>query len=512
MRRAKTLLGDALGIAGATALSRLLGLVREVVIADHFGASALYDAYLIAFFLPHALRKLLAEGALATAFVPLYARRLAQGRAQADAFAGAVFGLALVVLPLTVLVGIALAPWLVPFLADGFGPEQRAAAVAWSRLMFPFLALVGWASLVAGVLNAHGQFFLPAFAPALFNVGVIASVLAFSQRGGEALAWGVLLGGAVQLVVQLPALRGRVCWRLRLRGAWRDPGIVDLGRMLLPALVGLAVVQVNVLVDNKLASHLPAGGISALQYAIRLFQLPLGLFAVAVSTALLPRLAARAASESSSSVAGKRLSQGRAAVVSKPLQQGVLACALILFPATVGLLLLAEPLIRLLFEHGAFTPEDTARTASALRFYALGLAPYGLTTVLTRAFYAQKDGKTPVGLSALAVTVNVALALALVGPMGVGGLALSTALAGWAQLAGAWLLLERKLQPFRGLGRPLARVTGASLIMGLAVWRSAAWGPVGPWGVLLPVGVGLSVYAFLSRKLLIRLLRAQGSA
>jgi len=478
---------DVFGIASATALSRALGLVREVAIANQFGASAAYDAYLIAFFVPHFLRRLVAEGALSTAFIPLYTQRLKRNPEDADAFASAVLSLGLIAFPLLILLGVALAPWYVPFLADGFDPAQLALTVHLSRITFPFIGLIGVAALAMGVLNAHGRFVVPALAPVAFNLAMIAAVLTLEGWGAESLAVGVLLGGGAQLAAQLPSLQGR--FRFRWNPDWHDPGVKELLTLLLPAVVGLAVVQVNVLVDYKLASRLPAGGISALQYAIRLFQLPFGLFAVAVSTAILPRLSARAAAGIDATVPA--------------LRRGVQACAAILIPAAVGLWALGDPIVRLLFEHGAFTPADTARTAGALGFYVLGLFPYGVVTVLSRAFYALKDGRTPVAVSAVAVAVNVALSLALVGPLGVDGLALATGVAGWVQLGAAWWALQRRTGPpllDAAAGRALARVGLAAAAMG-----GGARGLLSLLGpdanevaaAILPMGAGVALYGAL---------------
>jgi len=429
----------------------------------------------------------LAEGALSTAFIPLYTRRLQQDPERADAFAGAVLSLALVAFPVLILLGILLAPWVVPFLADGFDAAQLALTLRLSRITFPFIGLIGLAALAMGVLNAHGRFAVPALAPVAFNAAMIAVVLSLAGWGAVSLALGVLLGGAAQLLVQLPSLKGR--FRFRWRLDWRDPGMRELLSLLLPAVAGLAVVQVNVLVDNKLASHLPAGGISALQYAIRLFQLPLGMFAVAVSTAILPRLAAHAADGPHQML--------------PVLRQGIVLCAGILVPAAVGLWLLNTEIVRLLFEHGAFGPADTARTAGALGFYVLGLFPYGLVTVLTRACYALRDGRTPVAASAAAVAVNVVLSLVLVGPMGVNGLALATGLAGWVQLAAGWWALGRRVRsPLldAAAGRALAWVSLAALAMGAGVGGMLALlGPAGGGlaGALAPMAVGVVVYGVL---------------
>lgn len=476
---------DVFWIASATALSRILGLVREIVIADQFGASGVYDAYLIAFFIPHFLRRLLAEGALSSAFIPLYTERFMRDRKSADLFASNVISAALLVFPALVLLGIGLAPFFVPFLADGFNEAQQALAIHLSRITFPFIGLVGLAAIVMGVLNSQKHFWAPALAPLLFNVGIIFSVLALRGLEAESLAIGVLLGGAAQLLIQLPLLKGRLRFRWRLD--WRDPALRQMLGLLGPAVIGMAAVQVNVMVDNKLASQLSEGSISTLQYAIRLFQLPLGIFAVAISTAILPRLSAQKTENSQALIA--------------LLRQGMLLCSLILIPATVGLWILGGPAIRLLFEHGAFSSEDTLRTLNALQFYALGLLPYGLVTVLIRAFYVLKDGRTPVVISVVAVVVNVVFAFLLVGPMGVGGLALSTAMAGWVQLALTWVALVRRCNAglLEGVRKLLLQATLAAILMGGGVWMSGVL--LGRWTgnefllAIAPAVLGFAVYS-----------------
>lgn len=472
---------DAFWIASATVVSRLLGLVREVVVADQFGAGGVYDAYLIAFFIPHFLRRLLAEGALSNAFIPIYKDQLRQNRAEADQFASTVLSAALIVFPIVVIFGELLAPFLVPLLADGFSQTQQVLAIELSYLTFPFIALIGLAAIVMGILNSHGQFFGPAFAPVMLNVGIIVSVLVFRGLEATSLAIGVLLGGSAQLLMQLPLLKGKFKFRWHLN--FKDESFQQMLKLLLPGILGLAVVQINVLVDNKLASHLEEGSISALQFAIRLFQLPLGVFAVAISTAIFPRLS------------------GEPNETLPPLRQGVLLCALILMPASVGLWLLAEGAIQLLFEHGRFTIEDTARTLNALQFYVIGMVPYGLVAVLTRAFYSLKDGKSPVFISAISVAVNVVLALLLIDVMGVGGLALSTSVAGWVQLALTWIQLSRSLKGslIEGISQSLIKSLLATSVMGVGVWGSLML--VQQWTVnefvlvSVPTLVGVLVYS-----------------
>jgi len=446
---------DVGAMAIATGISRLFGLAREVVIADHFGATAAYDAFLIAFFIPQFLRQLLAEGALATAFVPIYTR-LRVGSEGADRFANNLLSLLLVLYPVVVILGILFAPYYVPFLASGFPPEKLALAITLGRIVFPFIALIGFGALFMGILNSHHRFFSASFAPVWFNVGMIVGAVFVSVRFPQApiygLALGVLIGGGGQLLAQLPSLRS-VGFRFRFTLFPIHPGILELIRRIAPAVLILAVAQVNMLVDNKLASHLGDGSISALQYAMRLFQLPLGVFAVSIATALLPRLSAAEA-------------EGERGRFSRYLSDGIAGSAFVLLPAMVGLFIVGPDLIRLLFEHGSFHGVDTIRTARALSYYVIGLLPYGLVYIQTRACYALGRTIFPLFASLLAVATNVALDLVLVGPLREGGLALATAVAGAVNAISLFAFLWSRFEPGRRLANQIGIIAIASGLLG----------------------------------------------
>ena len=497
---------DVLLMAVATGVSRLFGLAREAAIADRFGAGAAYDAFLIAFFVPHFLRSLLAEGALSTAFVPVYTRlRVArettsgamQGadaarlRSDADAFASNLLTLLLVLFPVIVLVGVLLAPVYVPFLASGFGPEKLTLAIKLTRVVFPFIALVGFAAVFMGILNAHHRFFAASFAPVWFNVGMIVGVLgvaaAFPDRPIYGLGVGVLIGGSGMLISQWPALRA-AGFRFRMRLFPLHPAIGDLARRMGPAVLALAVAQINLLVDNKIASHLPDGGISALQYAMRLFQLPLGVFAVSIATALLPRLSAAT-------------TRGDRSRFSRDLGTGFAASAFVLLPAMVGLCVIGRDVVRLLFEHGSFGAVDTTRTTGALVAYAAGLLPYGLVYLQTRACYALGRTGLPVFALVLAVGVNVGLDLALVGPLREAGLALATAAAGLVNAGVLFFSLRRSVDWSRRLPMHLAKVGGGSAILaGLVYGARRLVGDVPPAvAVVVPTLVGMAFYGLYAR-------------
>jgi len=439
MRR---LVRDVLVMALATGLSRVLGLVRDVAIADRFGASGVYDAFVVAFFVPHFLRQLLAEGALSTAFVPLYTDQRVQDK-DADRFASSLLSWLLLLFMAIVGLGIWLAPAYVPFLASGFAPEKLALTIRLTRIVVPFIALVGLAAVFMGILNSHRRFFAASLAPVWFNVGMIVGVFAFAPQFPRqpiyGLAFGVLLGGSAQLLAQVPAL-GRIGFRFR-PAIWPiHPEILRLARLMIPALLTLAVTQVNLLVDNKLASYLGDGGIASLQYGMRLFQLPLGVFAVSVATALLPRLSEARA-------------QKDARLFSAHLTDGIMLSALVLWPAMTGLLAIGGDVVRLLFEHGSFSADDTVRTTRVLSLYVIGLFPYGLVYLFSRAAYALKRTRIPLIAAAVAVGVNVVLDVLLVSSMREAGLALATAISGVANATIlGWYLLPRVKMPIGKLG------------------------------------------------------------
>ena len=485
----KRLARDVLLLALATGVSRLSGLFRDAAIADRFGATGAYDAFLVAFFLPHFLRQLLAEGALSTAFISVYTESLVT-KEDADRFANNVLSLLLLLLPLLVGVGILLAPSYLPFLASGFPQAKLSLTAGLAQVVFPFIALVSVAAVFMGILNARRRFLIPALAPVWFNVAMVAGALflfrLFPAQPIYGLALGAVLGGAGELLFQLPALR-RVGFRFHLTLFPIHPAVRKMARLMAPALFILAVDEINLLVDNKLASHLAEGAISSLQYAMRLFQLPLGVFAVSIATALLPRLSADWARGEKDRFAGH-------------LTEGVAASALILLPATAGLLALGPNVVRLLFEHGTFTPADTVRTAHALSFYLIGVLPYGLAYVFTRAFYALGRTRLPLLSSIAAVATNVVLDVVLVGPMQEGGLALATSVAGVVDAAILGFALWRTTRPGAQLLMPVAKMALGTGLVFLVAWGSARLvADSRLLAVLLPTGLGIVVYAVYTR-------------
>jgi putative peptidoglycan lipid II flippase len=486
----KRLARDILLMALATGISRVFGLVREAAIADRFGTSGAYDAFLIAFFLPHFLRELLAEGALSTAFVSVYTETLVTDE-DSNQLASNLLSILLILFPIVVLAGVFLAPHYLPFLASGFSQEKLALSVHLAQVLFPFIALVGFAAVFMGILNAHHRFFIPSLAPVLVNLGMIAGAL-FLGRGVLAqpiygLAVGALVGGAAELVLQAPSLY-RAGFRFRFTLRPLHPGIRRMGRLMAPAVLGLAVTEVNLLVDNKFASYLGDGGISSLQYAMRLFSLPLGIFGVSIGTALLPRFSANLARNETERFASQ-------------LRSGVALTALVLLPAIAGLCAIGPATVRLLFEHGSFSAASTLRTAYALSFYLVGLLPYGLVYLFTRAFYAMGRTAVPLVASAASMMANAVLDYLLVGPMREGGLALATSIAGVLEVAVLTVFLWRAMRPDRVLFQELAKVALGTGLVFLAAWGigRAIGGASRLLEVALPALVGMGVYALYAR-------------
>jgi putative peptidoglycan lipid II flippase len=450
-------------IGAATLASRVLGYVRDMVVARAFGAGPVTDAFFVAFRVPNLLRRLLAEGALSTAVIPVFAEYLAAGgRAAFLAMVRAVAGATTLTLCAVTLVGILLARPIVTVMAPGWlaDPALFNLAVSLTRMMFPYLLLVGLAALATGVLNVHHRFFTAAFGPAVLNVGMIAAVLLLARRFEPpivSLAVGVLVGGLGQLLVQLPEVH-RVGVPLRPSGDWRHPAVVRIARRLLPAAFGLAAVQVTVVLNTLLASLLPGGSISYLYYADRVMEFPLGVFGIALATASLPTMAAQAA-------------RGDRAGLTDTLSFSLRLSAFVAIPAAAGLLALGAPIVGLLFQRGRFSPEDAAATTVALAAYAVGLPAFSATRIAAQTFYALGDTRTPVLLGLLSVLVNVGLALGLMWSLAHAGLALASSLSAYVNLLALLWALRRRL----GLigGRALARAVGRTAVATVALWLVA---------------------------------------
>jgi putative peptidoglycan lipid II flippase len=455
-------------IGSATLASRVLGFARDMVVALAFGAGGVTDAFFVAFRIPNMLRRLLGEGALSTAVIPVFTD-YSVNRSREDflKMLRAVLGANLLVASLATVAGIATAPWILRAIAPGFvaDPAQASLALLLTRVMFPYLVLVGLAALAMGALNAHGRFFVAALGPALLNVAMIVAVLVLGRRVEPpilALAIGVVAGGAVQLAALAPSLRR--CGLLVVP-SWDlgHPALVRVARLLLPAVFGLASVQVTVFVNTLLASFLPTGSISFLYYADRVMEFPLGVFGIALASASLPAMSRAAAA-------------GDTRRVGAALNFALGLSFYVTVPATVGLVLLRMPIVRVLFERGQFTAADTAATAQALAWYAAGLVGFSGARIAAQAFYAVHAPGTAVKLGMLSVVVNVVAALALMGPLAHGGLALASSVGAYANfLALAWAAHAR-FGSFQA--RALCGCIGRALVVSaaLAGWCAACLG------------------------------------
>ncbi|MCA9773546.1 MAG: murein biosynthesis integral membrane protein MurJ, partial [Myxococcales bacterium] len=386
----------AAGIVGAaTMASRVLGLVRDMVTAGFFGAGMGADAFFVAFRIPNFFRRLFAEGSMTAAFIPVYTEYLHKGdEAEARRLLDLCFTLAGIILFIVTVAGVWGARGLVYLLAAGFSrdPEKAELAVMLTRWCFPYLFFIGLVALAMGILNARRHFFAPAFAPVLLNISMIGSTLAlvwFIRPPILALAIGVLLGGVTQFLFQLPFLhRQGIRWRPRFD--LRHPGLRRILLLMGPSIFGLAITQITILVNTQLASFLEGGTVSYLYYADRLVELPLGVFAVAVGTAVLPSLARLAAA-------------GNREAYTESLFYGLRLTLFISIPAAVALVILREPIFRVLFQRGEFDPESTRHAARALLGYAMGLPFYSAVRVLVPGYYAAQDTVTPVKAGALAL-------------------------------------------------------------------------------------------------------------
>jgi putative peptidoglycan lipid II flippase len=398
----------------AVMFSRVLGLVRETIFARFFGAGFLYDAFVVAFKIPNILRDLFAEGALSAAFVKVFTDyRIKKSEVEAWRLAGLIFNVLAVVMSGITLLGILLAPIVVPLLARGFPPDKAALAVTLTQIMFPFILLVALAALAMGVLNTKGRFGIPASASTAFNIAsiIFGLGLAYILSGGgwetsvdrnaipsESAQWaitgmaiGTLIGGAAQLLIQIPSLL-KVGFRFSPFLTFSDPGVRRLMRLMGPAVIGTSAVQVKVLVDLVVVSVIE-GGNSWLSYSFRLMQFPIGVFGVAIGTAAIPALSRLAS--------GNDITRFRST-----LSDALKLVFLLTIPSACGLIVLGEPIIRLIYEGGRFRPIDTDMTAWALAAYSIGLAGYAAIKVISPSFYALDDARTPMYVSIASVAVH----------------------------------------------------------------------------------------------------------
>ena len=471
-QRAERLNTRAAGVVSLAVLcSRVLGLVREQVYAALFGGGALMDAFTAAFRIPNLLRDLFAEGALSTAFVTVFSKTVTRGGHEAAwRLANKVATLAAVTLGLICVAGIVFSPQLVAAIAPFFTPAKAALTITLTRIMFPFILMVSLAALVMGMLNARNVFGMPALASSFFNIGsiVCGGALAywldphFGRLALIGFAIGTLFGGALQLCVQLPSL-WRLGYRFRPDFQWRDPGIRDILGLMGPSVIAASTTQVNVLINSIFASDLGNGPIFWLSIAFRLMQLPLGLFGVALGTVTLPLLA-------------RLIARGDLHGFRAELSRGMRLAFLLTLPATVGLMMLAGPIMSVLYQHGRLDTYQALQAAGALRYYAVGLAGYAALKVLVNAFYALDRRKTPMLVSFVAVLLNLLFNWLFTFHLhwGVRGLAFSTGCVASCNFLVLYWLMRRQLSRLetRRMATMLLKVAVACLALAAVCWGS----------------------------------------
>jgi putative peptidoglycan lipid II flippase len=463
-------------VSAAVFLSRITGLVREIAMARLFGAGQVYDAFLLGFRIPNLTRDLFAEGALSSAFVPIFTKYLStKGKKEAAELSNLVATALLVVVGVLCVLGMIFSPFLVKLLAPGYAdvPGKFELAVKLTRIMFPFLLLVALAAQAMGVLNACNQFGVPATSSTFFNIGSLGFGLALGFLIGprigisaiEGMAYGVVFGGAAQLLWQVPSLI-RAGFVFRPRVDFSHPGLRNILQLMGPAIVGNASVQVNVMVNTNFASsitdaagHVINGPVSWLGYAFRFMQLPLGLFGVAIASATLPAVSRSAAT-------------GNMQEFRETLTRSLGMIFLLTIPSSVGLAVLGDSMIAAVYQGGKFRAYDTHQTALALSCYAIGLAGYAATKVLAPAFYALNDARTPMFVSVASILVNVAAASTMVKLAGLGhaGLALSTSLVALFGSIVLFELIRRRVGRLGGrrLSGGFVKILASSALMGAA--------------------------------------------
>lgn len=473
----------AAGIVGlAVMCSRILGLVREQVFAALFGGGRAMDAFTVAFRTPNLLRDMFAEGALSTAFVTVFSKKIAtEGEESAWKLASKFATLTVIFLSVVTLIGIIIAPWLVRFFAPGFDPEKVALTVTLARIMYPFILLVSLAALAMGMLNARNVFGVPAMASSFFNIGSIVGGVGvgywldphFGPAALKGLAVGTLLGGGLQLLVQLPSLK-KVGFRFNPDFQWKDAGVKAILWLMGPAIVAASSVQVNVIINTMFASNLGDGPIFWLQIAFRLMQLPLGIFGVALGTVTLPVLA-------------RSIAEGNHVGFRENLAKGLRLAFLLTIPSTLGLYFLAEPIISVLYQHGKFGASQTAQAAGALKYYAIGLVAYSAMKVLVPAFYAMDKRKTPMLVSFIAIGVNLFLNWLFTFRMNLGhrGLALSTGCVALTNFAILYWLMHRETRRLETtqLVALMAKLAVPCALLSGICWAGMHW-PMAGWATM----------------------------
>ncbi|MFC1698359.1 murein biosynthesis integral membrane protein MurJ [Candidatus Omnitrophota bacterium] len=463
--QSKSLIKSARVIGLATLASRILGFTRDVIIAKLFGTGVRAQAFVVAFRIPNLLRRLVGEGSTNSAVVPVLARLHQQDRHHEFwQVAGCLLNVLLVFLAVLTLLGELFAPYIVRILAPGFmqDPAKLDLTIRMTRFMFPYLLLVGLSAYAMAVLNSLKHFSLPALAPCMLNISLIVASLLLCPRLAEpvdGLAWGVLIGGFLQLAIQVPLLIKKGLFKEKSSG-FIHPRVKEIGRLFLPRTLGIAVYQANIFIDSILASLAwiaGQGAVAALYFASRLVQFPLALFGLALAQVVLPALSGMAA-------------QKDFVQLKNTVSFSLRSVLIMMVPATVGMMVLARPLIYILFERGSFSSYSTDMTAAVLLFYCLGLTCYAGIKILASCFYSLKDTFTPVKIAFFSLLINLVLNLILMRPLQVAGLALATAIAAGFNMLMLLSILSKKVGSFGELRPTLKKVIIAAFCMGAVIW------------------------------------------
>lgn len=464
----KNLLKSSYVVATMTMICRIVGLAREIIFASVFGASGGMDAFLVAFRIPNFLRRLFAEGAFAQAFVPVLSEyRQTKTAEETQTFINRMAGTLSLALFIVTLVGIIITPILVMIFAPGFihDPTRFGMAAAMLKITFPYLFFISLTAFASSILNSYDVFSAPALTPVLLNAALISAAVFLAphmRHPIEALAWGVFIGGIVQLLFQLPFL-----YRIKKfpipKINWHDPGVRRVLKLMVPAILGVSVAQISLLIDTLLASFLRTGSITWLYFSDRLINFPLGVFGVAIATVILPQLS-------------RKYADKKPGEFSKSLDWAIRNILLLGIPAAITLLLLAGPILATILQHGKFNDFDVRMARLSTMAFALGLPAFMLIKTLASGFYSRQDIKTPVKIAIIVLIINMVIAVILVFPLKHTGLALSTSITSTLNASLLFYLLRKHkiYQPRKGWLKYFIQLGLSNLVMGVIIWAMTA--------------------------------------
>lgn len=448
----------------ATFISRILGYVKDMILARFFGATGIADTFFVAFRIPNLLRELFAEGSMSSAFIPVLTEyHTKHGTEEARRLVRITFTFILIFVGSICILGIVFSPTIVTAIAPGFidTPEKFSLTVLLNRIMFPFLLFISLAALLMGALNVKRNFFIPALAPAMLNITIIVVVLMLATKMEQpiiAVAIGVALGGLIQFAFQIPSIF-KNGYSLKPEYHFRHEGLKKMSLLIMPATMGMAVAQINIFISTILASYLPEGSITYLYYSMRLIQFPIGIFGVAMGMAVLPTLSEHAV-------------KGEYGKLRDDFSFALRLLFFITIPAMAGLIALREPIVNILFQRGKFDYAATVGTAQALLFYSIGIWSIVGVRVVTASFYSMQDTKTPVKVAIVALGANIVFSIILMNPLKHSGLALANSLASGVNFILLFYFLRRRLQRVdtKRIFSSFVKIILASSVMGLTGW------------------------------------------